>query len=61
MKKTYITPSITTVLLAQTTMIAISNTNVEGLGRNGDTGTAGITEGAAKANNYSVWDDDWSN
>jgi len=61
MKKTYITPSITTVQLAQTTMIAISATNVEDLRRTGDTGTAGIIEGNVKANSYSVWDDDWSN
>ena len=60
MKKEYIAPHATIVLLSNTTMIAISATNVDGLSRNGDTGTSGITEGCVKAHNYSVWDDDWS-
>jgi hypothetical protein len=60
MKKSYISPSIITVIISQTAMIAISNTNVDGLGRGGTTSDAGITEGAAKSNSFSVWDDDWS-
>ena len=60
MKKTYISPSIITVILSETTMIAISATNVEGLSADGTTEDANITEGAVKSNSYSVWDDVWS-
>ena len=61
MKKTYISPIITIVHISHTAMIAtsITGTNV-GLGRGGTTSDAGITEGAAKSNSFSVWDDDWS-
>ena len=60
MKKTYISPSIITVILSETTMIAISATNVEGLSVDGTTGDSDIKEGAVKSNSYSVWDDVWS-
>lgn len=59
MKKLYISPNITIVLLSHTAMIALS-TNVDDLKDSGNTNDAGITEGAVKQESYSVWGDDWS-
>ena len=56
-KKAYIQPIVTIVTVGPQNMIAFSNTNV-GLGV-GDT-DGEIEEADVKANNYSVWDDDWS-
>ena len=57
MKKTYIIPAMQTVKVAQNLPIAGS------LGTSGATFYDDNATGAAmtKQNNYSVWDDDWSN
>ena len=61
MKKIYIQPNVLIVNVRTTHMISASvTTSVEGLGYGGNTSDASILEGAAKANNYSVWDDDWN-
>ena len=62
MKKEYIAPLVTIVKLSNRNMIAssiISTSGVEDLGVGGYTEGV-VSEGAAKANNYSVWDEDWS-
>ena len=56
-KKIYIQPNVTIVTVGPQIMIAISNTNVVGLGYRGDT-EGMVTSGDTKYNDYDVWDEE---
>lgn len=62
-KNEYISPALLIIIISESRMIASSldnsrPTNIEGI-TNGGTASYG-DEAGVKANNYSVWDDDWS-
>ena len=63
MKKIYIQPALTSVIVNSECPLAQSN-EVQGKGinfnkTNMDSGSG--DDAAVKVNNYSVWDEDWSN
>ena len=63
MKKIYIQPALTSVIVNSERPLAQSNeVQVQGINFNKTNMDSGIGDDAAvKVNNYSVWDEDWSN
>lgn len=56
MKKIYITPSMMEIRIKTAPVLNIASTNVDGLGRGGNTSDNGITEGNSRRGSF--WDDD---
>lgn len=63
-KKIYQAPTLTITRVNTEKVMAASSINsisgTDGLGMGGSTQSNNITSGNVKANNYSVWDYDWS-